>query len=128
MKKYHVRWTSIKKKYNQENQDEYNTIDVLLLSDVAKNSRKYKIDFNTDSLGFYKIPLLSWASKLRKTEIEFELLKDIKMLHVYENAIRGGVTRAAHQFPEPKTKCMFNYGERKEKWYLACLVLNKQYW
>ena len=127
MKKYHVRWTSIKKKYDQENQDEYNTIDVLLLSDVAKNSRKYKIDFDIDSLGFYKIPLLSWASKLRKTEIEFELLKDIDMQHGYENAIRGWVTRTVHQFAEPKNKCMLNYGKRKEKWYLACLVINKKY-
>ena len=115
MKKYRIKSTSIQKKYDQENQDEYNIIEVWLLSDVAKSFRKYKINFDIDSLGFYKIPLLSWASKLRKTEIEFELLKDIKMLHVYENAIRGGVTRAAHQFPEPKTKCMFNYGERKEK-------------
>ena len=87
----------------------------MLLSDVAKNFTKYKIDYDFDSLDFYKTPLLSWVSKLRKTEIEFELLKDINMLHVYENAIRGGVTRDAHQFAEPKNKCMFNYVERKEK-------------
>ena len=87
----------------------------MLLSDVAKSFRKYKINFDIDSLGFYKIPLLSWASKVRKTEIEFELLKDIDMQHGYEHAIRGGVTRTVHQFAEPKNKCMFNYGERKEK-------------
>ena len=89
IKKYHVKLTSIQNKYDQENQDEYNIIDVLLLSDLAKSFRKYKINFDIDSLGFYKIPLLSWASKLRKTEIEFELLKDIDMQHGYENTIRG---------------------------------------
>ena len=37
------------------------------------------------------------------------------MLHVFDTAIRGGVTTAAHQFAKPKNKCMFNYSERKEK-------------
>ena len=53
MKKHRIKSTSIQKNYDQENQDEYNIIEVWLLSDVAKSFRKYKINFDIDSLGFY---------------------------------------------------------------------------
>ena len=40
--------------------------------------------------------------------------KDINMLHVFDNAIRGGVTTAAHQLAKPKINaCLIIVNEKK---------------
>ena len=67
---------------------------VLLLSDIFQNFRKSihkKCDL--DIASSFTAPSLSCMCALKKLEIGLELLTDIGMIHVYENGIRGGITR-----------------------------------
>ena len=89
-------WNKFKINNLGEYQVLYNIIDVLLLSDVFENLRK-KIytKYNLGLGSFVTIPTLPWMFGLKKrTEKEFESLSNIDKLHIYENGIRGGITRA----------------------------------
>ena len=103
---------------------EYNIIDVLLRSEAVEKFKKNihkKYDLNP--LGFVTLSSLSWASSLKNTKIKLELISDIDMLHVYENGIRGEITRAVDHYAESNYKCIFDYDEAKEKSYLPNLTL-----
>ena len=53
------------------------------------------------------------ASMFKKTEVGLELLRDIDMLLMIENGIRGG-----HRYVESNNKHMKNYDKDKESSYV----------
>lgn len=86
---------------------------------VEKFKKKIHKKYDLNPLGFVMLSSLSWASSLKNTKIKLELISDIDMLHVYENGIRGEITRAVDHYAESNYKYIFDYDEAKEKSYLA---------
>ena len=42
----------------------------------------------------------TWQARLKKTEVELKLLKDVDMLLVAEEGVRGGTCQAIHRNPK----------------------------
>ena len=60
-------------------------------------------------------------SCLKETKIKLELLTDFDMLHIYENGIRGGITRAIKIYAEATNKYMKNFDLPKSSFFLYSL-------
>ena len=72
--------------------------------------------FNLKPLNFVPISLFVWECTLKM--IELELLTDVEIMFDYENAFRGGITRAiCHYMKQIIIRCMIMM-EKKESTYL----------
>ena len=84
-------------KFNYKNLLDYHNLylktDVLLLADVFGNFRRVCLkNYGLDSAWYYTSPGLASDAALMKTKIYLDLLKDIDMLLMFEEGIRGGVS------------------------------------
>jgi len=94
--------------------DLYLRMDVLLLSDIIANFRKFFWDqYNLDCFHYYGLPGLSWDCMLKNKMIsdnqlrrdgndinEVEILSDIDMIVMFMNAKRGGMCCAGVRYSE----------------------------
>ena len=58
---------------------------------------------------------------LKKTEVELDILTDVKMLLMVEKGIRGGICHSIYWYANPNNKYMKDDDKNKELTYL-------QYW
>jgi hypothetical protein len=79
----------------------YNKVDVLLLSEVIAEFRKYGLkEWKLDMVQFISLPQFSLECMLKSSSVEVELLNDIDMLLFIEQGIRGGLSYAGTRIAE----------------------------
>ena len=64
---------------------------------------------------------------LKRTKVELELLINIDMLLMIENAIRGGICQAVHRYAKANNRYMDNYDANNEYSYIEYLDANELY-
>lgn len=81
-----------------EHHDFYLKSDVLLLSNVFKNSRKSCLqDYKFDPRYYFTSPGLLWDAMLKMTGINLELMSNIDMFQFIEKGKHGGMSYIAKQ-------------------------------
>ena len=79
--------------------DLYVQSDTLLLADVFENFRDMCLkEYELDPAHFLSLSGLAWQARLKKTNIELELLTDYDMLLMAEEGIRGGICHSIHGY------------------------------
>ena len=121
-------WSSMKKKNLGEYHDVYLRTDVLLLADVFETFRETCLNhYRLDPAHFYTAPGLSWKAALKETEVELELLRDVDMLLMFEQGIRGGITQAVKRYARANNKYMPDYDPEEASKFLQYLDANNLY-
>ena len=70
---------------------------LLLAADAFENFRDMCIkEYELNPAHFLSLPGLAWQARLKKTNIELELLTDYNMLLMVEEGIRGGICHSIH--------------------------------
>ena len=121
-------WNSMDEKTLGEYHDVYLRTDVLLLADVFETFRETCLNnYGLDPAHFYTAPGLSWKAALKETEVELELLRDVDMLLMFEQGIRGGITQAVKRYAKANNKYMPDYNPDKASTFLQYLDANNLY-
>ena len=108
--------------------DLYVQSDTLLLADVFENFRNKCIEiYELDPVRFLSTPGLAWQARLKKTEVELELLTNIDMLLMTEKGTRGGICDAIHRYANANNKYMKNYDKNTTSSYLMYLDASNLY-
>ena len=95
---------------------------------VFENFRKICLEiYQLYSAKFLSAPGLVWQAVLKKTVVELELLKDIDMLLMVENGIRGGTCHSINRYAKANNKYMKDYDNNKESSYLKYWDVNNLY-
>ena len=103
-------WEVFEIKNRGECHDLYVQRDTLLLADVLENFRDKCIEiYELDPAHFLTAPRLAWQTCLNETEVKLELLRDIDMLLMVKNGIRGELCLATHRYAKANNKYMNNY-------------------
>ena len=110
------------KVFKLENLGDYHDLyvqsDTLLLADVFNNFRDMCLkEYELDPDHFLSLPGLAWQARLKKTNIELELLTDYDMLLMVEEGIRGGICRSIHQYARANNKYIKNYNNNEDSSY-----------
>lgn len=110
--------------------DLYLKTDVLILADVFENFRKISMRSDTyrlDPVHYYTLPGFSWDAMLKHTNVELELLSDLKMVNFMNNGIRGGLVQASHRYAEANNPDIENFDDTKEQSYIMYFDVNNLY-
>ena len=108
--------------------DVYLATDVLLLADVFETFRETCLKhYGLEPAHFYTAPGLSWKAALKHTGVELELLRDIDMLLIFEEGIRGGITQAVKRYARANNKYMSDYDSDAVSKFLQYLDANNLY-
>ncbi|VVC33624.1 Ribonuclease H-like domain [Cinara cedri] len=120
-------WASFKIKNLREFTILYNTLDVLLLSDIMENYREVSLgDFKLDPAHYFTTPGFAWGAMLKKTSIKLELITDIDMHLLFEQGIRGGLSQCSTRHSKANNKYITGKCEQPGK-YLLDLDANNLY-
>ena len=85
-------WPHYDKKTTRDYQDHYLLSDVFLLADGFQNFRNSVYEqHHLDPLHFITLPSLAWASALKYTGAELDLITDPDMYLMVENNMRSGI-------------------------------------
>ena len=120
------------KRFELENFGDYHDLyvqsDTLLLADVFENFRDMCIkEHELDAAHFLSLPGLAWQARLKKTNIELELLTNYDMLLMVEEGVRGGICHSIHRYAKANNKYMKNYNNNEESSYIQYLDANNLY-
>ena len=108
--------------------DLYCKTDVLLLTDVFESFRKVCLNqYELDPCHFYTSPGLSWASLLKMTGVELELLTDIDMILMIEHGTRGGLSQISNRYQKANNPYLHDYDPSDTTSYLMYLDANNLY-
>ena len=108
--------------------DFYVQSDTLLLGDLFENFRNKCIEiYELDPARFLSTPGLVWQARLKKTEVEVELLTNIEMLLMAEKGIRTRICDAIHRYANANNKYMKKYDKNTASSYLMYLNANNLY-
>ena len=119
-------------KFGIKNLGEYHDLyvqsDTLLLADVFENFRDTCFNvYGLDHVYFLSAPGLAWQACLKKTGVKLELIKDIDMLLMIEEGIRGEICHSVHRHSKGNNKYMKDYDENKESSYQIYTDYNNLY-
>ena len=90
-------------------------VQTLLLTDTFENFRNMCVKvYELDLPRFLTAPGLAWKAALKKTKVKLDLLRDIDMLLMVEEGIRGGICHSIYQYAKANNKCMKDYDKNKE--------------
>ena len=108
-------WLAAECKNFGDYHDLYLKLDVALLADVFESFRRsahktYGLDPPTSTLSGF-----SWASMLKYTQVELELLTDPDMYIACENALRGGVCAVSARHAKANNPRVAGFDESKPK-------------
>ena len=121
-------WDSMEEKTLGSYHDTYLKTDVLLLADVFETFRNTCLEhYQLDHAHFYTAPGLAWKAALKQTGVELELLRDIDMLLMFEEGIRGGITQAVKRYAKANNKYMPEHDEESPSVFLQYLDANNLY-
>ena len=84
-------------------------------------------EYELDPAHFVSLPGLAWQARLKKTNIELELLTDYDMLLMVEKGIRGGICHSIQRYAKANNKYMKNYNNNEESSYIQYLDANNLY-
>ena len=108
--------------------DLYVQSDTLLLADVFENFRDMCLkEYELDPAHFLSLPGLAWQARLKKTNVELELLTDYDMLLMVEEGVREGICDSIHRYAKANNKYMKNYNNNEESSYIQYLDANNLY-
>jgi len=86
----------------------YNTIDVLLLTDIMENFRETSLKiYKLDPVWYYTTPGFAWDCMLKTTKQKLELLTDVDMLLMFEKAKRGGISQCSNRYAKANNKYLY---------------------
>ena len=80
--------------------------------------------YGLDPTCFLSAPGLAWQACLKKTGVKLELLKDMDMLLMIEEGIRGGICHSVHRHARSNNKYMEDYDKNKESSYIIYVDAN----
>ncbi|XP_074653582.1 uncharacterized protein LOC141907740 [Tubulanus polymorphus] len=118
--------------FNMANMGEYHDLylrtDVLLLSDIFEEFRKFAHkSYGLDPCHYYTLPGYSWDACLKLTKVELQLFTEVDMYLFIEQGIRGGISVITHRYFEANNKYFADYDEAKESSYIMYLDANNLY-
>ena len=131
-KEYHYA-QQIWKYFNIKNMKEftmlYNTIDVLLLTDIMENFRETSLRiYKLDPVWYYTTPGFAWDCMLKTTKQKLELLTDVDMLLMFERAERGGISQCSNRYAKANNKYMGKkFDKNKDSVFIQYLDANNLY-
>jgi hypothetical protein len=107
----------------------YLKTDVLLLADVFENFRKTCFEYyGLDPANYISSPGLAWDAMLLKTNVNLELISDLKVLDIMERCKRGGLTFVgSKRHVVANNKYMENYDDKQDSNYIMYLDANNLY-
>ena len=107
----------------------YLKTDVLLLADVFENFRKTCFEYyGLDPANYISSPGLAWDATLLKTNVNLELISDLKVLDIMERCKRGGLTFVgSKRHVVANNKYMENFDEKQDSNYIMYLDANNLY-
>ena len=121
-------FNKFKLNYLGDYHDLYVQSHTLLLADVFENFRDMCLkEYELDPAHFLSLSGLAWQARLKKTNIELELLTDYDMLLMVEEGIRGGICHSIHRYAKANNKYMQNYNNNEESSYIQYLDANNLY-
>ena len=109
--------------------DLYLRMDVVLLSNMYEAFRDtYLRHYSPDPVHFYTSPGLAWKACSKHTRIKLELLTDPEMLLMFEQGIRGGITKAVRKYAAANNPYMGDkFDPNEDTTYLQYLDANNLY-
>ena len=121
-------WNTFKIKNLGEYHDLYVQSDTAQLADVFENFRTVCLkEYELDPAYFVSTPGLALEAMLKITKVKIELLTDIDMVLMVENAIRGGLTQVVKKYGVANNKYLPDYDKNKKSTYLQYLDANNLY-
>jgi len=81
-------------------------------------------EHNLDCLHFVTLPSLAWASALKFTDVEPDLISDPDAYLMIEHNIRGGIATISHRHAEANNPLVEGYDPIKRASYVTYLDAN----
>jgi len=105
--------------------DHYLLSDVLLLADVFQNFRNSVYEqHHLDPLHFITLPSRAWASTLKYTGAELDLITDPDMYLMVENNMRGGIATILQRYARANNPLVEGYDPSKPNSWITYLDAN----
>ena len=102
----------------RDQQNLYVQLDTLLLADCFENFRDTCLkNYRLDPSYLVATPGLALEARLKKTGIEIELIRDINMILMNEEGIRGGITQAIRKYGYANNKYIKNYNPNQKSFF-----------
>ncbi|XP_025016199.1 uncharacterized protein LOC107360164 [Tetranychus urticae] len=108
--------------------DIYLKVDVLLLTAIFQNFRATSLkQFGLDPCHYFSTPGLTWDAALKFTGMKLDLLTDIDMILMIENAIRGGISCVMSRYAKANNEFTEEYNSEEPTSFIAYLDVNNLY-
>ena len=121
-------WDAFKIKNIGQYHDLYVQLDTAQLADVFENFRTGCLkEYELDPSYFVSTPGLALEAILKKAKVKIELLTDIDMVLMVENAIRGGLTQVVKKYGVANNKYLPDYDKTQKSTSLQYLDANNLY-
>ncbi|XP_053380071.1 uncharacterized protein LOC128548718, partial [Mercenaria mercenaria] len=108
--------------------DLYLKCDVILLCCVFETFRSMCMEqYGLDPCHFYTSPGLSWASCLKMTGVQLELMTDIDQVLFIEKGIRGGISQISNRYKQANNPLLSDYDSEKKLSHILYLDMCNLY-